>query len=184
MSTIDPYKPPQNNLASASTQAYADIQILSAAGRIGRIRYIAYSFGITVLLYLSFAFVAGIVSSFFPNDAAPIILGAGIFIAVCIILYISVLLMIQRLHDMDQSGWFSLLMIVPIVSAFFALYLWLWPGTQGVNRFGNPPPPNKLAGLIIIILAAIVLIGILAAIAIPAYNEYIQRAQSSAMQTP
>lgn len=184
MSTIDPYKPPQNNLASETTQAYADIKIFSAAGRIGRVRYIAYTFGITMLLYLSFAFVAGIVSSFFPKDAAPVILGIGISIAGCFILYIAIVLMIQRLHDMDNSGWFSLLMFVPIIGSFFAFYLWLWPGTQGVNRFGNPPPPNKLAGLIVIILVAIIIIGILAAIAIPAYNDYIQRAQSAALQSP
>ncbi len=183
MSTVDPYKPPQNRLASETTQAYADINIFSSAGRIGRLRLIAYSFGITLLLYLAIAVFAGL-ASLFPEQLAPVIIGIVLVTGFSLVVFISVILMIQRLHDLDNSGWFSLLMLVPIVGSFFVLYLWFWPGTQGINRFGNPPPPNKMAALIVIILAAIVFIGIIAAIAIPAYNDYLLRAQSAGMQSP
>ena len=41
---------------------------------------------------------------------------------------------IRRMHDTNRSGWWLLL---PIVNLVF----WAQPGTDGVNRFGPPPPP-------------------------------------------
>jgi hypothetical protein len=70
-----------------------------------------------------------------------------------------------------------LLMIIPFVA-----FIWLFKaGTQGANRFGAPPPPNttgvKILGYSFPVL--IVLFGILAAIALPAYQDYVRRAQEA-----
>ena len=46
---------------------------------------------------------------------------------------------IRRLHDVDMSGWFILIMLIPYVSILFAFYLWLAPGTVGYNRYGSDP---------------------------------------------
>jgi uncharacterized membrane protein YhaH (DUF805 family) len=45
---------------------------------------------------------------------------------------------IKRLHDLDKSGWLYLLGFVPIVNFFFAIYLIVWKGTDGVNKYGAP----------------------------------------------
>jgi hypothetical protein len=57
------------------------------------------------------------------------------------------------------------------------LVLLIMPGTPGANRFGDPPPPNT-AGVILLalILPAVFIIGFIAAIAIPAYQDYVGRA--------
>ena len=50
----------------------------------------------------------------------------------------SIALAVRRLHDLDKSGWFYLLSLVPIVS----LILLVWfctKGTTGPNRFGPDP---------------------------------------------
>lgn len=47
---------------------------------------------------------------------------------------------IKRWHDRDRSGWWVLVLLVPVVG-------WLWmlvvngflPGTPGANRYGPPP---------------------------------------------
>jgi Tfp pilus assembly major pilin PilA len=51
------------------------------------------------------------------------------------------------------------------------------PGTPGANRFGNPTRPgNSGVVWLIAILGFVAIMGILAAIAIPAYNDYLQAA--------
>lgn len=45
---------------------------------------------------------------------------------------------IRRLHDSDRSGWFYLLVLIPLVN-FYVLYLTIIKGTAGANRFGADP---------------------------------------------
>ena len=50
-------------------------------------------------------------------------------------------------------------------------------GTEGSNDHGAPPPPNTTGVRILaLVLPILYFIGILAAIAIPAYAEYTRRA--------
>jgi uncharacterized membrane protein YhaH (DUF805 family) len=37
-------------------------------------------------------------------------------------------LLIRRLHDINQSGWLSLLIFVPLINFLFVLALVFWPG--------------------------------------------------------
>ena len=88
-------------------------------------------------------------------------------------LVFSVITAIQRSHDMDWSGWTVLLTLIPLVGL-----IWVFkPGSAGANSYGAPPPPNTTGVKILaLLLPAIVIIGILAAIAIPAYVDYQNRA--------
>ena len=45
---------------------------------------------------------------------------------------------VRRLHDVDKSGWFILLGLIPLVGLYL-LYLYCQPGTPGPNRFGPDP---------------------------------------------
>ena len=46
---------------------------------------------------------------------------------------------IRRLHDLDRSGWWILLFLIPIVGSIW-LIVWLYSlGTPGLNRFGLSP---------------------------------------------
>ena len=49
----------------------------------------------------------------------------------------------RRLNDLDKSGWWQLLYLVPIVNILFALYLLFWPGTKGSNNYGLQPAKNS-----------------------------------------
>jgi uncharacterized membrane protein YhaH (DUF805 family) len=50
----------------------------------------------------------------------------------------------RRLHDIDRSGWWQLLVFVPIVGAI-VLIIWLCTaGSPESNRFGNNPLSGRV----------------------------------------
>lgn len=49
---------------------------------------------------------------------------------------------IRRLHDLDKSGWWFLIALIPLIGFFFQLYLLFAKGTDGYNRFGEDPLTN------------------------------------------
>jgi uncharacterized membrane protein YhaH (DUF805 family) len=52
----------------------------------------------------------------------------------------AILVYIKRWHDRDKSGWWMLILLIPIVGAiWFLVELGFLPGTPGPNRFGPPP---------------------------------------------
>ncbi len=86
---------------------------------------------------------------------------------------ITFLLTIQRCHDFNVTGWLSLIILIPLVSLVF----YFWPGTKDENDYGHLPPPNSLAIKIgAFLLLGLFVLSILAAIALPAYQDYALRA--------
>ncbi len=45
----------------------------------------------------------------------------------------------RRLHDIDKSGWWLLLGLIPILGALVLIYFFAQPSQQGDNRFGPQP---------------------------------------------
>jgi uncharacterized membrane protein YhaH (DUF805 family) len=52
---------------------------------------------------------------------------------------------IRRLHDVGKRGWFTLIIVVPIVGAVWLLILACTEGTHGENQFGPDPKAGVLA---------------------------------------
>jgi Tfp pilus assembly major pilin PilA/uncharacterized membrane protein YhaH (DUF805 family) len=169
----NPYAAPQTNLAGSGSdvEEYGEIKILSASGRLGRVRYIGYSAGMSVLVMLVTGILAGL-GALVDQSLVLIVVGLG-YVAMLVVQF---LLTIQRSHDMNVTGWLSLIWLIPLG----VLVFWSVPGTQGENTYGKPPPPNT-AGVIVLacILPLVGIVGVLAAIAIPAYQDYTIRAQVS-----
>jgi uncharacterized membrane protein YhaH (DUF805 family) len=46
---------------------------------------------------------------------------------------------VRRLHDLDRSGWWLLLGLIPLVGAIILIVWFCSQGTQGGNRFGQDP---------------------------------------------
>jgi uncharacterized membrane protein YhaH (DUF805 family) len=169
MEARNPYATPNAKVSGAETE-YGEIRIFSAKGRIGRIRYIGYSIGLTMV----FGALMGAVSAFAGMTAGPTIAAPVIFIGYAAMFVVMVLLTIQRAHDFNTTGWIALLSVVPLVNLIF----WFIPGTEGENRFGKQTPPNGTGAIVLaFILPLVFFLGILAAIAIPAYQGYVKRAE-------
>ena len=133
MENRNPYASPRAQVADVTgDQDYGTIKILSAQGRLGRIRYIGYSVGLTLLIGAALAVAAALGG----EASAPLVVVLG-YVAIIVV---QLLLTIQRSHDFDSSGWLSLLMFVPLANLVF----WFIPGTRGENRFGKRPPPNTM----------------------------------------
>lgn len=182
METNNPYESPKSNPATASAETYQP-KIFAINGRIGRLRYLAYGMLFTIITL----FLIGIAAFLIPSIATVLTDISGVTSALLLIalylplIIISIILVRRRLNDLDRSGWWQILMYVPFVGIIFALYVLFWPGTKGSNSYGPQPNENptgiKIVGLLIPIVIA--LVGILAAIAIPAYQDYSLRAQQA-----
>ena len=101
--------------------------------RLNRKRYLFRALGV--------GFCSGIVSFIMDragDDASLILLGLLFVISIALIVS-SVMLMIRRLHDLNRSGWFFLVGLVPLINFIFGLYLLFAKGTEGQNRFGADP---------------------------------------------
>ncbi|MFN3771558.1 MAG: DUF805 domain-containing protein [Ectopseudomonas guguanensis] len=165
-----PYAPPQANVAEQLPQ-YSELKVLGVSGRIGRVRYLGWLMAMTLCFIPIMLIGTGIAAM--SSTLAILALGIVSIAAVVIGIFIGV----QRLHDIGWSGWLLLVHLVPVVGSVFALLMLIIPGTQGVNRYGPPPPPNSTAVKILAWLFLLVPVtGIIAAIALPQYQGYVERA--------
>ncbi|MDA7087720.1 DUF805 domain-containing protein [Pseudomonas sp. SA3-5] len=165
-----PYATPLATVAEALPE-FGELEVFSIEGRIGRLRYLAWSL-MLLLGALALFGLASIGMAISPLVGVILMALVGIGIVV-----VSVQISVQRLHDIGWSGWLWLLNMVPIVGGVFALVILVIPGTTGANRYGPPAPPNSRAVKVLALLWLLVpVLGILAAITLPAYQDYLNRA--------
>jgi len=163
MASVNPYQAPAAAVADAGEQ-FGEVRLFAVSGRIGRARYIAYSIGLYVLL------TAVAMAGAFLGTAGAVVMATA-YLGMLVLMF---MLTIQRSHDFNASGWMALLMLIPLVNLLFLVV----PGTDGENRFGLKTPPNTVGVLVAAwLLPLFFVVGIVAAIAIPAYDTYTKRAQ-------
>lgn len=179
----NPYAAP-NNLSEGelSDDARYAPKVFAFSGRVGRLRYLAYAFIYYLVFGLFLGVVAALVLPAFQGEQTSVLsivvmsfLGLG-YLAMLVMF---VVLGRRRLNDQDSSGWWLLLWLVPVVNLIFMLYMLLWPGSKGVNRFGVKPNKNSIGIILASLLLPVIIGGVLAAVAIPAYQDYVVRAQQA-----
>lgn len=174
---LNQYAPPTAHVAdvaSSNGSGFAELNYFSAQGRIGRLRYLAYATGASVLFNI---LITGI------GIAMPgsILLTVATLVGAVALIWFSVLCAVKRCHDIGISGWWTLTSFIPVI----ALAWVFWPGSQGDNRYGPPPPPNTLGVRILgLLLPVVFFVGILAAVAIPQYKQYTDRARAAQVPAP
>ncbi len=163
--TINPYVAPKaQEISSDANDPPQEVKIFSVKGRIGRVRYIVNLMGLYLLV--------GIIAAGLQTIGVPYL---SFFIGAAY-LVVFVMLTVQRCHDFNTTGWLSILVIIPVVNFIF----WFIPGTDGVNRWGNKTAPNSaLSTILAIVFPLIFIVGIAAAVAIPSYQKYVERAKAA-----
>ncbi|MDD0842061.1 DUF805 domain-containing protein [Pseudomonas sp. Gutcm_11s] len=174
--TASPYSTPKAEVGETLPE-YGELKVFSINGRIGRVRYLGWYMGVMLLAMLGYGIAAGIMA------VAPIIGGILMIPLVIATVVVSIQVGVQRLHDLGWSGWLLLINIIPVVGSVFALLMLVVPGSQGANRYGPPPPPNS-TGVVVLAWSGLLvpILAILAAIAIPAYQDYTDRALETQQQ--
>ena len=178
MADVNPYQAPQSTVATYDKEPYGQIKLFSLIGRLSRLQYFGYGIGINLLAGLLFGLLIGVTIAL-SRQTDTTLLGPAInlvgYVLGCVVI---LTLGVQRLHDINASGWWWLLMFIPVVNIIFGLVLLFTPGTPGANRYGYPPPPNsKTVIALALVIPVVAVTGILAAILIPVYQNYVHQAQ-------
>jgi uncharacterized membrane protein YhaH (DUF805 family) len=58
----------------------------------------------------------------------------------------SIAVSVRRLHDIDRTGWWVLISLVPLVGWIVLLVFHVQDGTPGPNRFGPDPKSTEYQG--------------------------------------
>lgn len=153
---FSPYAPPKSQVGPELT-GHSTLKVFSVQGRIGRLRYLAWTMGLCGAGLAAFLITLSVIGM--------TLVGGGLLAAVLVMAFavVSTMIGVQRLHDMGWSGWLLLLTIVPFVGSLFPILMMLLPGTKGPNKYGAPPPPNsravKVTASLWLLLIPILLIG-------------------------
>lgn len=108
-------------------------------GRARRMEYWYFVlFNIIVLIVLSLIDV--LLGTF--NIVRGVGLLSGIYTLAVLIPTLAVT--VRRLHDIDRTGWWILINLIPLIGTIVLLVFELTPGTPGSNRYG--PDPKQATG--------------------------------------
>lgn len=139
----NPYAAPQAGLDLPFAPT-GQARLFSWNERIGRVRYLAYSMlGIPAAILYGFAvaltFGIAKVRQYIPPESSAS--DTVIFTIPLVFMLALVLATRRRLHDIDVSSWWALMLLFPILQFVFLIYLLVAPGTPEANRFGAAPQP-------------------------------------------
>jgi uncharacterized membrane protein YhaH (DUF805 family) len=169
MQDNNPYQAPGANVYDVAAEGADETNPFSPAGRFGRLSYIAWTTLVGILFnIISVIFAGGVAALADPAVAGGSLLLLGVISLAFMVVY--ALFGIRRLHDINASGWWLLLLLVPVANIILALVMLIKSGTIGGNNFGAPRITRtweKVVGIIGIVFMALAVVGIIAAIALP-----------------
>lgn len=122
--------------SSADKEAVFKELFFTSKGRLNRKSYIYRSLFLSLVLCV----VQGVLTFATNTIDALELLFAVVAFGFSLFSFVSNIMMdVRRLDDLDLSGWWMLLMLVPLVNIFFALYMLFFKGTDGPNQYGDDP---------------------------------------------
>lgn len=162
-----PYVAPRAGLAGRNHIIYEEMKPLSLTQRLNRLRYACYQLTASVILTLILVLLLMLVSMGEDMGSKPLKIGAVVLMVVAAIAFAVYMvgLAVRRLHDLGHSGWMVLLwvalgfapmplvlwgtsdlmmLLATLLQPFFTLYLYAGAGTDGMNVYGTPNPPNGI----------------------------------------
>ena len=159
---------------------------LSPSGRFGRLSYLGWnmlmSFSILIIIGVIAAFSPGLLADPTTMTGSSMLATVLIGVAYIVLLYFSFVFTIRRLHDRNHIGWLSLLILVPGINLVFMLYLIFAKGDDRSNQYGHRRNTKGWEKILAWIYILIFPLAILAAIALPAYQDYVTRAQQAQIE--
>ena len=97
-----------------------------------------------VIILIACMVLDNVLGTVFMMDAGPlgeISMGYGWLYSICSLVHFipGLALVVRRLHDVGKSGWFYLLILIPIVGWIWLLVLYCTEGQKEDNKWGPDP---------------------------------------------
>lgn len=106
-------------------------------GRARRAEYWFFSLG-SFLMLIAFYFI-GIVGAF-SQSMVLTVAGIGLYLLLSLGLLVpSIAVAVRRLHDLNKSGWYYLIGLIPLVGPIILLVWFFTDGDRFVNKYGDDP---------------------------------------------
>lgn len=136
------------------------------SGRASRAEYWWAALGLTILQYLFLFFLGALImGGAMAAGLAGGIAGLGIGLAIMLIMMIPLFILwlglgCRRLHDTNRSGWWQLLVLIPVIGGIILLVWCCSRGQEADNRFGSPPvlQETKMADWLLPFIVFLVLV--------------------------
>ena len=109
--------------------------IFTTEGRLNRLRYFKYMVILALVAGIS-TFVMSCMATFLTGDHESVLVSMVMTFWGIVGSVGNIMMIIRRLHDLDKSGWFVLVVMIPVIGLIFSIYLFFAPGTVGYNRYG------------------------------------------------
>ena len=185
----NPYATPHSAVDDVvSSEGLYQPRIFALNGRLGRVRYLAYMSLSWLVTAIVIAIVSAVVLASFVKNANSGVWQLAVFVLYLPTSVFAFILAKRRLNDVNRSGWWSVLLVVPFLNLFASLYLMFAGGTAGDNDYGPPTVANTtwltIIGVVMPVLFMVATIGVLAAVAIPAYSQYVAKAKAANTHLP
>ena len=108
----------------------------------GRARRMEYWY--FVLFNLIVAFVLALIDTLLGTTTGVSSFGLLSGIYSLAVLIPTLALWVRRLHDIDRTGWWIFINLIPLIGTIVLLVFALTPGTPGSNQYG--PDPKQATG--------------------------------------
>ena len=167
--------------APVSDIAVGQPRPFAASGRIGRVRYLAYSFVGMFIVMLAAAILGGVLGATGASDQVS---GAVVQIVLgSLVLVLTLILARRRLNDMGKAGWWGVLLLVPLLNLLATAWLVFGKGDAGPNAYGPPPAPNSRGTIVLACLGPALFVGVMLYSGMQAYRGYVDKAHSANSRT-
>lgn len=132
-----------NAAGEANTDAYS-AQVAPKAGKkflnlgegLNRKSYIYRNFFLSFVLNI-IRIILAVLAAYI--DALELLFTGLLYVSGIFGFVAGIMMLARRLHDLDKSGWWMLLLCVPLVNILFYIYILFFKGTEGQNQYGEDP---------------------------------------------
>ena len=118
--------------------------LFSFQGRVNRAKFWLVALGIFVVEVIVFAAILGGAAT--SGDPEQIAAAVGPFAGIIILVFgviatwISIVVAVKRYHDRNKSGWWVLIVFVPVIGGlWYLIECGFLRGTPGPNNYGPDP---------------------------------------------
>ena len=155
-----PVYPDNSSKARAESSAANATDSNALHSREGRIGVLSHSARTLLAFVIIFCSLIPLMVILIPLDENTTTAGQGIAVIAASVLtlvgsiygmWLGIVSSVKRLHDLNKSGWFYLLFLIPVIGTFYYLFVSLKRGDETDNKFGKPSvisSREKIAGYV------------------------------------